>query len=89
MDFETALHNAVEEIWPRTRVSKCSFHMMQAIKKATTRIFGVTAPSKTKLTNEVFRLCCGFPYVEWDEDRVEQVITVFNLLIESAQILLS
>ena len=73
MDFETGLHKAAREIWPNTKISKCSFHLMQAVKRAMQRIFGVTSPSKKAITKSLFQLCTRFPYVEWDEERVEQV----------------
>ena len=82
MDFETALHNAVKSVWPTSRVTKCSFHLLQAVKRAETRIFGVTAPSKTELTNTIFRLCTGFPYVEWDPERVE-LVSFISLILKN------
>lgn len=64
IDFEKAIHNACELIWPNSKLMGCRFHLTQSWWRAVQK-FGLTEDYKTNtIVGDWLKICFGLIFLE-------------------------
>lgn len=68
LDFEQAIHNAVEDVWPETKITGCRFHLAQSWWRKIQNL-GLTAEYKSKSSEigQWLHYCYGLIYLDGSE----------------------
>ena len=91
MDFEMGQVTAVNEVFPRTTVRFCAFHMVRSMRRKQLEIFKIGKVNAFSVTNALSKLLNAIPYVRWDSTlkevlykHIRQLFTTYlNLKVQA------
>ena len=91
MDFEMGQVSAINEIFPKTTIRFCSFHMVRCMRRKQLEIFKIGRVNAFSVTNALSKLLNAVPYIKWNSTlkevfykHIRQSFTTYlNLKIQS------